>query len=233
MFSQPEYVLPGITAAIFAVAYPLFCVLTFRKTYHKIKTGRISRLTYYQRSIALLMLMVFIVVVNHLFGTLQPVIWFSGINNATIVFSILITLFILAQIRQKIKPADALEIRSGMEEIWIFIPKSPIEYKWFVALSITAGICEEIIFRYYLYHYFHLFLPAPVSILILNFLFALSRIQSGFQNMVGAFVLGLIFSVIYYFSGFLILPIILHTAIEIQTGTIGFRIQKYINSQSL
>nr|WP_255647381.1 CPBP family intramembrane glutamic endopeptidase [Fulvivirga sedimenti] len=120
-----------------------------------------------------------------------------------------------------------------MEEIWIFIPKSPIEYKWFVALSITAGICEEIIFRYYLYHYFHLFLPAPVSILILNFLFALSRIQSGFQNMVGAFVLGLIFSVIYYFSGFLILPIILHTAIEIQTGTIGFRIQKYINSQSL
>ena len=232
MFSQPEYALPEITTAILAVGYPLFCMLTFRKTLRKIKSGHLNRLQYYQRSIIIFLCMAALVAINYVSGTLQPVIWFAEINHAAIVFTVLIVLFIVVQLRQKIKPEDVMDIRSGMEPIWIYLPKSAMEYRFYLMLSITAGICEELVFRYYLYHVFHLYLPAPVSILILNFLFALSRIHTGFQNMASTFVLGMIFSVIYYFSGYLVLPIILHAAIEIQTGLIGFKVYNHIKTQS-
>ncbi len=174
-----------------------------------------------------LLLLVFI---NYAMGTLDTIVWLPPYNIAAIVFSVLTVLFILAQLRQRINKEEASDIRMKMENIWYYLPKTRDELRWYIILSVAAGICEEIIFRYYLYHFLDSFLPAPVSILILNVLFALTHIGTGFQNMISAFILGIIFSVIYYFTGFLIIPVILHSAIEIQTGIIGFRINQYLDS---
>lgn len=42
-----------------------------------------------------------------------------------------------------------------LERLRFFLPSSSLERRWFAALSITAGFCEELLFRGFLLRYLH------------------------------------------------------------------------------
>jgi hypothetical protein len=133
-----------------------------------------------------------------------------GLNLPALVFLILIILFIAMQLRQRISYQNAPELRSKMESIWLYMPKSREELKYYIWLSLAAAVAEELVFRFYLFHVFAEYgMSVWLAIVAVNILFSLTHMRGGISNMLSSLFLGIIFSIIYYYSNLLLLPILL------------------------
>jgi membrane protease YdiL (CAAX protease family) len=98
------------------------------------------------------------------------------------------------------------------QRIAFMIPRTAGERWWVVALSITAGVVEETIFRGALigvgtkvYH-----LPILAAAGAALFLFAAGHLYQGWRGFVGSALIGFVVSFIYVISGSLLLPIVAH-----------------------
>jgi len=136
----------------------------------------------------------------------------------------LILLFIVLQIvTSRVSTMEKAEsIIEKIKDNYHYLPKSKREYIWFILLSASAGICEEIIFRLFMFSYLLEMANLVTAILLTNVIFALTHIGSGKQNITNAFILGLVFTTIYYFTSNIWLAIILHIAIDIGAGALGY-----------
>jgi membrane protease YdiL (CAAX protease family) len=82
----------------------------------------------------------------------------------------------------------------------------------FVFVSITVGICEEIIFRGFLYNYLQeiFSLSALFSFSVVSVVFGLGHFMQGISGMISSFMFGLIMGYLYFTTGSLFVPIIIH-----------------------
>ncbi len=109
------------------------------------------------------------------------------------------------------------------EAIRFLLPSNENEYRWSIGASFAAGICEEIVYRGFLYwmliHFMH-FIPA---IFIANLIFGLCHYGTGFKNAFLAFSLGLLLSTIFLFTESLWVLMLIHVLIDIYSMTKGKR----------
>jgi len=63
-------------------------------------------------------------------------------------------------------------------------------------------------------------------------IFAITHIGSGKNNLISSFILGSLFSAIYFFTGNIWIAIILHIAIDINAGIPGYRTNKMTNTEN-
>lgn len=107
----------------------------------------------------------------------------------------------------------------GYERLAFFMPNTPPEFRWFGAVAVTAGICEEILWRGFLIHYFgrdpwHLGVFAAVVISSLSF--ASTHLYLGLKSvLLNTFVGGIMFALLFILTGNLLVPIILHAAVDL------------------
>ena len=110
--------------------------------------------------------------------------------------------------RRGVRPAAAVAF---------MLPRTARERWWAVALSLTAGITEETVFRGALpavgIHIYHLPHVAAASAALL--LFAAGHLYQGRIGLLGSAAAGLIFTVLYVMSGSLLLPILVHAAQDV------------------
>ena len=110
-----------------------------------------------------------------------------------------------------------------MKEIYRYLPKTKKEFCWFIMLSISAGICEEIIFRLFLFDFLKENANLLIAFILTNITFAITHIGMGRENITASFILGFLFSAIYYFTENIWIAVLLHTAIDINSGILGYR----------
>lgn len=109
------------------------------------------------------------------------------------------------------------------------LPHTQSEYKHMVSLSYAAGICEEIIYRGFLFWFLSYYIPFYAAIILANLPFALSHLTStGLKNSTWAFLLGILFSIIYLYTDSLWGPIVLHTMIDMLAATGAFRAHSFL-----
>lgn len=101
-----------------------------------------------------------------------------------------------------------------------FLPASSSELAHFRALSVTAGVCEEILFRGYLMA-FPLPFGALGAVLISSVLFGLAHAYQGVQGTVKSGVAGLLLAGIYVLTGSLLAPIVVHVLVDLVSGQIA------------
>jgi uncharacterized protein len=88
---------------------------------------------------------------------------------------------------------------------------------WLVCLS--AGICEEIMYRGFLLHYLHI---APFHLSLLwalassSLIFGIGHLYQGPAGAVSTVVVGALFGMMYLMTGNLILPIVVHAAMDLR-----------------
>lgn len=128
---------------------------------------------------------------------------------------------------------DLEKFKQQNEHVMYLIPTNQKEHNWAVAISFTAGICEEIIFRSFTFWQLNQFLPVIPSILIVNLLFALSHFATKMKNMVFAFLFGIFWSITFTYTGSLWLAMLMHIIIDIYSLTRGKRYFEKINSKRL
>ncbi|MFC3194407.1 CPBP family intramembrane glutamic endopeptidase [Marinicella sediminis] len=101
-----------------------------------------------------------------------------------------------------------------------YLPVDTRSYSWGVVMAVTAGICEELIYRGLLYHLLIQWIPDWSGMILANVVFAVTHYSTGWVNAAGAFVLGLLFSWLYWLTGDLWLSMWLHAAIDLLAVTL-------------
>ena len=213
-----------ILAALIGIIYPTYFLLTYKKTNNSIKRDDKFRLIDYKQTVLIFWGLTVLILLNFFLNQLPPLNLYPNFNITGIVLSILVLAFSVLQYKSSNITYDNLTIVMGkMKDIYHYLPKTKKEFGWFIILSISAGICEEIIFRIFLFEFLKENTNLFIAVVLVNIIFAITHIGMGKQNLISSFILGLLFSVIYYFTENIWIAVFLHIAIDINAGVLGYR----------
>ncbi|QRN55416.1 CPBP family intramembrane glutamic endopeptidase [Dyella caseinilytica] len=106
--------------------------------------------------------------------------------------------------------------------IRFMLPVSRRERAWWVLLSVTAGACEELLYRGFLLQYLRGHLAEGPSLALLpawllsSLAFGIGHIYQGKQGVIETTTAGLVFGMLAILSGNLILPILIHIVVDLR-----------------
>lgn len=133
------------------------------------------------------------------------------VGALTVMFLMAIVLFFSKSSRQKLNNALT------DDSIAFLLPHTVKERLLFLMIAITAGICEEVIFRGAMVYYLNHFNLSFISIgIISSLLFGFVHLYQGWKGVLTTAYLGAILYVLYVGTGSLWLPIMLHILIDIK-----------------
>ncbi|MDB4950568.1 MAG: hypothetical protein JWM27_3217 [Gemmatimonadetes bacterium] len=107
-----------------------------------------------------------------------------------------------------------------LDAIAFFLPRTRRERWWFAAVCVTVGVCEEIIFRGFLIRYFgslpfvHVGLAGAV--LLSAAIFGMDHGYQGWKGILGTFVLALVMTALFFVTGSLWVPIVVHALLDLR-----------------
>lgn len=112
-------------------------------------------------------------------------------------------------------PAFALR---QLEPIRDMLPGTRAERRAFVAVSVTAGICEELLYRSFLFFYFiELWaLPVVAALALSTMVFGLAHAYQGVRGIFVTGAVGLLFGALYWASGSVWPGIVLHALMDLR-----------------
>ena len=112
---------------------------------------------------------------------------------------------------------------SNAKSVYNLLPKSAPEVLIWIGTSITAGICEEMVFRGYLQRQFRALTGSVVSaVLIQAALFGLFHSYQGLKNVVLITVLGVLYGALAAWRGNVRINIVAHAWSDIWEGWLKF-----------
>jgi membrane protease YdiL (CAAX protease family) len=104
------------------------------------------------------------------------------------------------------------------------LPQSMVELVPFFALAITAGLCEEFLYRGFAMAVLsRTGLPAGVVILLSSILFGLAHLYQGRAGFVSTMVLGILFGISRAALGNLVPVMVWHIGVDLVAGIVGPR----------
>jgi membrane protease YdiL (CAAX protease family) len=117
--------------------------------------------------------------------------------------------------------------RESIASVRAFVPRTATEKRWFDTMSVTAGICEEFIYRGFLFAYLAAWLPempARVVIVLAGLVFGLGHLYQGAAGIVKTSTLGVLFGVLYWMTGSVWAPMLLHVVVDLSSGWITWQV---------
>jgi CAAX protease family protein len=129
---------------------------------------------------------------------------------------------VLAQRRSKPDEATWERLRQRMRKIERLLPRTRAELRWFELVSITAGVCEELLYRgfmiWYLSHWFSIVPSAFLAAAI----FGVAHLYQGVGGILRTGALGGFLASIYLLTRSLYLPMVLHFMADVYSGHVMF-----------
>ena len=151
--------------------------------------------------------------------TLPPIV-------APLLVPVLVAFFVLAlmPLLQSLRglrwrQAYQAAIRREFTKIPGLVPNTAAERAVWIVISLTAGICEEVLFRGFLIRFLHessLALPIAGALAVSSVLFGLGHLYQGFKSLVTTTIAGLCFGLLFLLSGSLLPGIVLHALMDLQ-----------------
>jgi membrane protease YdiL (CAAX protease family) len=125
-------------------------------------------------------------------------------------------------LRAAVDPALRARIGKAMRSLQFALPVSASERRWWILVSISAGVCEEILYRGFLTHYFSGTLVAGFHFgavgawLVCALAFGLAHAYQGIAGVVRTTAAGLVLGLIAILCGSLLPCIVLHILADLQ-----------------
>jgi membrane protease YdiL (CAAX protease family) len=122
---------------------------------------------------------------------------------------------------EKFRAAYERAIRRSLAQAPGLLPETSQERRWFAAISITAGVCEEVLFRGFLIGYLMrmpggLHLSISVALVLSAVVFGLNHLYQGKAGLISTTLSGLAFGGLFLLTGSLLLPMLVHAAADLQ-----------------
>ena len=105
----------------------------------------------------------------------------------------------------------------------MILPATVREARVFTGVSITAGICEELLYRGYLLWYLQSLGLGRGAVVVAVVAFGLTHAFQGIRGIVGTGVMGAVFLGVYQLTGSLVAPIVLHATVDLANGLMAYR----------
>jgi membrane protease YdiL (CAAX protease family) len=110
------------------------------------------------------------------------------------------------------------------------LPHDRREGRWFSGLSVTAGICEELLYRGFLMAYLTAAINIWAAVLASSIIFGLGHLYQGTTGIVKTAAIGLIMAGLYVLTGSLWLPMLLHALVDVNSGIMSRRVIEYMEN---
>lgn len=230
-----EYILWG-----YLIVWPIYIYLSHEQEKQSVLDQPEKRVAVYQMSMLHLWLptiMVFALVFQselsiHDIGLK----WHWGLaNQIGVVGLILLSVYFLLSIKQtNNKPESHQALRKQLSFIQWFLPTTVKESRYFIlGLSISAGICEELLFRGYLMQLLAGYMPTYATVIISSIAFGLGHSYQGPSHMLRSALMGVVMALIYLATDSIIIPVLLHTIVDMYGGAIAYIVFKKATRETL
>lgn len=129
-------------------------------------------------------------------------------------------------------PARRERFQRAFERVSIILPHTRRELRTFMGVAVTAGVCEEILYRGFLLWYLFLLLGANsnavwTAVAASSVLFGFAHAYQGWRGIVLTSLIGALEAMLYILTLSLWVPMLLHIAIDVNGGRLGF---EYVQS---
>lgn len=107
----------------------------------------------------------------------------------------------------------------ALKPLHFFLPLTFEERRWFAFVCVTAGICEELLFRGFLIFYLHasaVRLSLTAAFLLSTLIFSMQHWYMGIGGVIQSLLGGLIFGLLFLITGNLALAMILHATSDLR-----------------
>jgi CAAX protease family protein len=142
----------------------------------------------------------------------------EGVRDLIVVLlAAVILIQVAAVLKLRTRPELREKIANAMQLLYFMLPVTRAERIWFFFVSLTAGICEEAIYRGFLINYL---MGAPTNLnvtlamVVSSLIFGMAHIYQGVRGAIGSSILGFIFALLFVMTGNLALPMLLHALID-------------------
>jgi uncharacterized protein len=142
---------------------------------------------------------------------------------------LVLTMFNVRQIRR----AGREELESTVQRARKFVPVGRAEIAAFAVVSLTAGICEELLYRGWLVNFFGALAGSIwIGMIVAAILFGLGHAYQGRNGIAATGVLGLVFGTMFVLVRSLVPGQVLHAAIDLVNGTLAGRVVMRLGTES-
>ncbi|MCC6348500.1 MAG: CPBP family intramembrane metalloprotease [Candidatus Eisenbacteria bacterium] len=122
-------------------------------------------------------------------------------------------------------PEVAARLSERLAPVKRLMPASRAEWPGFVALCLTAGVCEELLFRGFLLWLFAQFLPAWwQAALAQAALFGIAHAYQGARGVLQTFAVGVFLTGVMWISGAIWPAMLVHALLDLNSGDFAVRI---------
>jgi membrane protease YdiL (CAAX protease family) len=221
-----------LLAFVFSVALPLFSIRQYRFKPNRPFTSGEKKHIYLFGSLNLFILGLVVMVVWLFFRRPVTELGFMNPVNPGSWWWIVLVLVLLYFLDAFISVSTKEKLKDSIET-WKqrtpFVPAQKNELPLYFLLCVSAGVCEELVYRGYLISYCqHLFQASPnseaLSVMLPAVVFSAAHYYQGFKAVMKILVLSVFFGFIFLRSGSLIPVIMLHFLIDAAGGlfTVAF-----------
>ncbi len=149
--------------------------------------------------------------------------WTLAIGGAGIAFFAQQAHSIATSPDMQAKVRKQLESQPGVRTI---LPATPREARAFSAVAITAGICEEVLYRGYLLWYLLSLWPGRLAIAAAaaTLIFGVGHAYQGARGIISTAIAGGIGMAVYLLTGSLLAPMLLHATLDLANGLTFYRV---------
>lgn len=142
----------------------------------------------------------------------------GGIAVEGVMICLLIALLLPAVMALRSEKIRAKAGRAS-KRLAFLLPSTRDERRWWWLVCITAGICEEVVYRGFLLHYLHV-MPWNFSLtwalVVSSVIFGIGHLYQGIGNSVMTVVAGFILGCLFLLTGNLMLPIVVHAVMDLR-----------------
>lgn len=210
---------------VLAVVPPVLGVRHWQQFLRQRASGSVSRLAVYRSTMLQAWLTALIVLAAYIRQGREPTSmglqWPTGVGARWALVAITgLTIALLWSLHsaRRADQQQCAQMHEVLGPMADFMPRDRTEHRSWAAMSLTAGITEELVFRGYLMWLFGSVMPAAWALVISSLLFGLQHAYQGVPGILRTAIVGAVLCGLYLASGSLLMPIIAHILIDLIQG---------------
>jgi CAAX protease family protein len=224
---------------LIAIALPIYAFATWNQYKHQISRGKPNaRKNAYLETLVIEWALFLSVIIlwsagNRSYADLGLRTGWNLRFSIALLITVAICAFLILQWFQVRKSIGRIpdSLKNQVDPISEVIPQTYVERKLFVLVSLTAGICEEVLYRGFLIWYIDAFAGLTVAALVSIVISGLGHSYQGVKSMFKTMIMGAVLVALYLISSSLICSMILHAITNITGGFIGSEVLKARRSE--
>ena len=210
---------------LLGLVLPLLGITEFRILNSWLRAGRASaRRRFYYWTMAVewvltLVLLFWWLAAGRSLGDLGLVPRMGSYQIFVVAAGLALTWVLFPQMNRVLEDDDDLrKVRESMGGLRALAPSSNDEQRVFMWLSLTAGLCEEMLYRGFLQYVLTGILGVWPALVLAALIFGLGHVYQGGEGILKTGGVGLLFGLLAMFSGSLYTGMILHAAVDLTSG---------------